>query len=86
MDEVVILKGEKNRLKFKPSKLDKEVRKDDDLQAMEDNAGMRHGSNERSITAKAKIYEEKIIPPRERVLSGARFKGYRNYVIQDLVI
>ena len=85
-DEVAILKGEKKRPKFKPSKLDKEAGKDDNEQAKGGNKGKRRGSNKRSKTAKLKIHEEKIISPSGGVPPGSRFKGYRDYVIQDLVI
>lgn len=85
-DEVAILKGEKKRPKFKPSKLDKEAGKDDDDQAKGGSAGKRPGSNKSSKTAKLKIHEEKIIQPSEGVPPGSRFKGYRDFVIQDLVI
>ena len=85
-DEVAILKGEKKRPKFKPSKLDKEAGKDDDDQEKGGNAGKRPGSNKRSKTAELKIHEEEVIPPSEEIPPGSRFKGYRDFVIQDLVI
>ncbi len=85
-DEVAILKGEKKRPTFKPSKLDKKTGKDDDEQKQGGDAGKRPGSNKRSKTAKLKIHEEQIIPPSEEIPPGSRFKGYRDFVTQDLVI
>ena len=85
-DEVAILKGEKKRPKFKPSKLDKDAGKDDDDQEKGGGAGKRPGSNKKSKTAKLKIHEEKIVPPSEEIPPGSRFKGYRDFVMQDLVI
>ncbi len=85
-DEVAILKGEKKRPKFKPSKLEQEAGKDDDDKEKESNAGKRPGSSKRSKTPKLKIHEEKVIEPKEKVPPGSRFKGYRDFVIQDLVI
>ncbi len=85
-DEVAILKGEKKRPKFKPSKLDQEAGKDNDEQTKGGNAGKRPGSTKRSKTAKLKIHEQKVIPPSGVVPPGSRFKGYRDFVIQDLVI
>lgn len=85
-DEIAVLKGEKRRPKFKPSKLDQEAGKGDDDKKKGSNTGKRPGSSKRSKTARLKIHEEKIIPPSEEVPPGSRFKGYRDFVIQDLVI
>ena len=83
-DEVAILKGEKKRPKFKPSKLDPKTDQDDI--APTDKAGKRPGSKKRSKTAELMIHEEQIIPPRAQIPPGSRFKGYREVVVQDLVI
>lgn len=85
-DEVAILKGEKKRPKFKPSKLEQEAGKEDDDKEKESNAGKRPGSSKRSKTPQLKIHEEQVIEPKEKVPPGSRFKGYRDFVIQDLVI
>ena len=88
-DEVAILKGEKKRPKFKPSQLDKKAGKDkgnDGDPGRGSHAGKRPGSNKRSKTAKLKIHEDKIVQPSEAIPPGSRFKGYRDFVIQDLVI
>jgi hypothetical protein len=46
----------------------------------------RAGSDKRSKTAELVIHEEQIIQPKRRIAKGSRFKGYRDIVIQDLVI
>src|ERR1035441_7392749 len=46
----------------------------------------RAGSDKRSKTAELVIHAEQIIEPKRRIPKGSRFKGYRDIVIQDLVI
>jgi hypothetical protein len=82
-DEIAILKGEKERPTFKPSKMDEETDKNQGDQAAADK---RPGSKKRSKTQQLQIHEEKIIQPTESIPEGSRFKGYRNFVVQDLVI
>ena len=48
--------------------------------------GKRPGSEKRSKTGSLVIHEEKVIAPAEPVPEGSRFKGYRDVVVQDLVI
>lgn len=67
-DEVRILKGEKKRPIFKPSKLDKAIDKKKDRQS-----GKRAGSEKRSKNAKLVIHEEKIIEPDQDIPEGSRF-------------
>ena len=84
-DEIAVLKGEKKRPRFKPSKLDQEAGKeanDEEKRA----AGKRAGSNKRSKTARVQIHEERVIAPLDDVPEGARFKGYRDWVVQDIEI
>src|ERR1019366_2408430 len=75
-DEIRILKGGKKRPRFKPSKMDERT---------EENQ-RRAGSDKRSKTAELVIHAEQIIEPKRRIPKGSRFKGYRDIVIQDLVI
>jgi hypothetical protein len=85
-DEVRVLKGEKKRPSFKPSKMDEETDKEP---AQADGAAKdkrRPGSDKRSKTAELVIHEEQILQPDGRIPKGSRFKGYRDVVIQDLVI
>jgi hypothetical protein len=81
-DEIAVLKGEKKRARFKPSQLDKKAGREEG--ALRE--GKRPGSEKRSKTASLVIHEEKVIAPAEPVPEGSRFKGYRDVVVQDLVI
>ena len=84
-DEIAVLKGEKKRPKFKPSKLDKETEKDQ-AEDEEGAQGKRPGSQKKPKTAQLQVHEDKVIRPCEAVPAGSRFKGYRDFVVQDLVI
>lgn len=86
-DEIAVLKGEKARPKFKSSKMDEST--DEDADAGEEGDGkkkQRAGSAKRSKTAALIIHEEKVIPPAGVVPADAQFKGYRDVVVQGLVI
>lgn len=86
-DEVSILKGEKKRPKFKGSKLDSET--DCEAEVGADSSGTpkkRAGSRKKSKTSQLTIHEEKTLAPYEPVPEGSRFKGYRDFVVQDLII
>jgi hypothetical protein len=84
-DEINILKGEKKRPVFKPSKLDKQT----DKQKNSDQDNSKPSKKKRakkSKTAQLKIHEEKVIKPDTPIPEGSRFKGYRDFVVQDLHI
>jgi hypothetical protein len=88
-DEIAVLKGEKARPKFKPSKMDESTDKSDapsgGASSKEGEKIMRAGSAKRSKTAQLQIHEERVIAP-AFVPPDARFKGYRDVVVQGLVI
>jgi hypothetical protein len=84
-DEIAVLKGEKKRPKFTPSKLDREAGKDPAREGKQVQ-GKRPGSQKKPKTAQLQIHEDKVIAPCEEVPAGSRFKGYRDFVVQDLVI
>jgi hypothetical protein len=88
-DEIAVLKGKKARPKFKPSKMDESTNKDDESGAgaasQEGEKSKRAGSAKQSKTAQLKIHEESVIAP-AFVPPDARFKGYRDVVVQGLVI
>ena len=83
-DEINILKGEKKRPEFKPSKLDKST--DKKSGGTGDKAKKRAGSDKRSKTAQLEIHEVVCIAPGSAVPPDSRFKGYRDFVVQDLII
>ena len=84
-DEVNLLKGEKKRPVFKGSKLDKKTEPDSD-DSSEPASKKRPGSCKKSKTQQLVIHEDKVIKPDVPVPPGSRFKGYRNFVVQDLKI
>ncbi len=85
-DEINILKGEKKRPVFKGSKLDKETDTNTSTDASSKPPKKRPGSHKRQKTKKLKIHEDLVIEVNETVPPGSRFKGYRNFVVQDLRI
>lgn len=84
-DGIAVLKGEKAKPKFKSSKMDEETDKAKDGETG-DGEKKRPGSAKRSKTAELRIDEERIIAPEAPVPPGSRFKGYRDFVVQGLVI
>jgi hypothetical protein len=85
-DEIALLKGEKAKPKLKPSNMDKEAGKKDDPLAADEDQKKRPGSAKRNKTEHLTIHEERVIPPSEPLPPGARFKGYRDVVVQELKI
>jgi len=84
-DEIKVLKGEKKRPKFKPSKMDEKAGKDDKGKSSKGKSSKRAGSNKKPKNAQLTIHEDKSIPP-EDIPKGSRFKGYRDFIVQDLEI
>jgi len=87
-DEINILKGEKKRPVFKPSKLDEQTdnqnqSKDSD---QDDSKPPKKKRPKKSKTARLKIHQDKVIKPDEPLPEGSRFKGYRDFVVQELHI
>lgn len=83
-DEIAVLKGEKARPKFKPSRMEPEAGEDRKPDG-EETGGKRAGSEKRSKTAELTIHREVKCPPRE-IPEGSRFKGYEPYVVQELEV
>jgi hypothetical protein len=83
-DEIAVLKGEKKRPRFKPSQLDEKVG-EDNLKGDDSKPTKRPGSEKRTKTAELVIHEECPVAP-EGIPAGSRFKGYQDYVVQDLTI
>lgn len=86
-DEVAVLQGEKKRPKFKPSRMYEQAGKASGPDRQQQTKpARRRGKPGRSKTAQLKIDCEQIIQPVKRIPRGSRFKGYRDFVVQDLVI
>lgn len=85
-NDILILKGEKIKPEFKPSKLDKKIdQTDKDENGDNNKKKKRPGSEKRSKTQELIIHNEKTISPK-CIPKGSRFKGYKDYVIQDVVV
>ncbi|MDJ0593117.1 MAG: hypothetical protein QNJ72_24550 [Pleurocapsa sp. MO_226.B13] len=96
-DEVARLKGEKEKPKMKPSRLepkDKAPQPEESEQptTAQENSDSpskkkkRPGSAKRKKTLELTIHENKIIQPIEEIPPGSEFKGYQDYTVQELII
>ncbi|HDZ85874.1 MAG TPA: transposase [Candidatus Moranbacteria bacterium] len=81
-DEIAILKGDKPRPKIKPSGMEKGEKENG---AKESSDGKRPGSFKRSKTKELKIHKVIPIPP-ENIPKGSTFKGYKEFVVQGIII
>ncbi|MDN5850554.1 MAG: transposase [Nitrococcus sp.] len=79
-DEIARLKGGNPRPRIKPSKLEGGKPGEDQRK------GQGRGKNKRSKTRHMQIHEDVVIPPQVEVPVNSRFKGYDDFVVQDLVI
>jgi hypothetical protein len=95
-DEIAVLKGQKAKPKFKPSGMDTKTEPNGDADGSDEAGGgddgakprarKRAGSSKRSKTQQLTIHETLKVAPKVPVTEGARFKGYRNFIVQDLRI
>ena len=96
-DEIAVLKGQKAKPKFKPSGMDTETEPGGDAEGSDDAVGggaegakrqarKRAGSSKRSKTQQLTIHETLKVAPKVAVPEGSRFKGYRDFIVQDLRI
>ena len=83
-DEIAILKGLKARPKIKPSKLDEQT--SEEQKETDGEKQTEPASRKRSKTASLEIHETKILSPEVKIPEGSKFKGYDDYVVQDLII
>lgn len=81
-DEIARLKGLKPRPKIKPSQLEKHGSDQNKGQQGE----KRPGSAKREKTKDLEIHQTEIIAPQAFVPEGSRFRGYKEFVVQDLLI
>ena len=79
-DEIAILKGDKPRPNIKPSGMEKGEKKNTDS-----SDGKRPGSAKRSKTKELEIHEVFPISP-ENIPEGSIFKGYKECVVQGIII
>ena len=92
-DEIAVLKGEKRKPTFKPSGMEEETTPaapppEDGGTGADDEAPpkKRPGSHKRRKTRQLTIHQEIPVPPVQPLPAGSRFKGYRDFVVQDLKI
>jgi hypothetical protein len=80
-DEIAEMKGQKSRPKIKPSNLDEETNK----RKKKIRSQKRPGSKKKFKTKQLEIHEDKIIEP-EFIPAGSVFKGYQDFIVQDILI
>lgn len=93
-DEIRILKGEKKRPKFKPSKLDESTNVASDEKPDEgNNQTEKPSKNNPPKKPKKKRQSKKDLPvdreeriKPDNIPEGSRYKGHRDFYVQDLVI
>lgn len=79
-DEVAVLKGEKKRPTFKPSRMNEEAGKAAEPDRMQNGKpAKRRGSEKKSKTSQLEIDCDEVIEPAETIPPGSRFKGYRDF-------
>lgn len=81
-DEIAILKGNKPKPKINPSKMENGRSENKNK---EDHGGKRPGSMKMSKSKELKIHETIPIPAKN-VPHGSRFKGYKDFIVQGLII
>lgn len=81
-DEVAELKGLKKKPKIRPSRMEEETEEEGKKQS---GKGKRPGSSKRKKTKDLEIHSTKVIQPKS-IPKGSVFKGYKDYVVQDLEI
>ncbi len=84
-DEIAVLKRQKPRPKFPPSKLEKDKPDSSSSNNGKDNDGKRPGSAKKNKTVALQVDETRRIQP-DNIPPSARFKGWSDYVVQELTI
>jgi len=83
-DDINVLKGEKKRPDFKPSGMDGGSGKKSGDTGKKPK--QRAGSEKKSKPARSTIHQDVNIAPNTEIPPGSRFKGYRDFVVKDLLI
>lgn len=81
-DEIARLKGEKPKPDIKPSTLEQGAKN----KGKKDKQKKRPGSDKRGKTKDLQIHETEIIAPKGIIPAGSTFKGYQNFVVQELLL
>src|SRR5260370_7001395 len=84
-DEIAILKGQKPRPKIKPSSLESATPPSQQEGSKEEKPHKRPGSEKRSKNAELTIHR-RVSLHIDDLPAAAVFKGYEDYLVQDLVI
>ena len=84
-DEIAVLKGQKSRPKIPPNRLEKDRPGSSGSGNGKEGEGKRPGSAKRNKTAALEIDETRQIRPKN-IPPGAKFKGWSDYVVQELSI
>ena len=87
-DEINILKGEKKRPVFKPSKLDKQTDKQNQAKDSDQKSSKppKKKRAKKSKTAQLTIHQDKVIKPAAPIPEGYRFKGYRDFLFKTCTL
>ena len=94
-DEIAVLKGQKAKPKFKPSGMETGTDETDGNGDDDDGDGdgadrkprkRRPGSSKRSKTEQLVVHETVKVAPKASIPEGSRFKGYRDFIVQELRI
>jgi hypothetical protein len=83
-DEIRVLKGQKKRPKYKPSKLDESTDDEGDTANQEKKSKRKKSSQSRQNKKNLPIHQEVCIKP-ESIPEGSRFKGYQDFTVQELL-
>jgi hypothetical protein len=81
-DEIARLKGQKPKPQIRPSTLEKGTKEPEKAGTDKET---RPGSAKRAKTQDLEVHEAIKVPP-ETIPEGSRFKGYKNYTVQDIVL
>jgi len=81
-DEIARLKGEKPKPKIKPSNLEN---KSNDKKKNDQGKKNSQRPGSKKKRKKLKIHKTTVVPP-DHIPEGSRFKGYDDYLVQDLLI